>query len=303
MLFIVLPSLGFSQYYWDFGGSLGAANYLGEMGGKEDTRKDFVNDIKLSQTRFAGSGFARYKLLPNISLKAEMAYLRISGDDKLSTNRGRRGRNLSFFNNIFELSLTGQYYFYEINDLGKTYRYRNDFRAYGFAGIAAFHHNPKTVYNGEKVALQPLNTEGLSKPYSLWGMSIPMGIGFYFTIEKKYRIGWELGWRKTFTDYLDDVSGTYATDEQLGNDPLRIALANRRPELGDDPNVAEEGHYLPPSLATNGKRGDPTHKDNYMFTAVNFSYVIRGKSNFYRSKYGHLFKGKKSKKRRKRAKF
>jgi hypothetical protein len=67
LLFSALPVCGFSQYKWDFGGSLGASNYLGDIGGKEQTRRDFVADLKFSQTHFAADGFARYKVHPNIS--------------------------------------------------------------------------------------------------------------------------------------------------------------------------------------------------------------------------------------------
>lgn len=287
----IIPTFAFSQYMWDFGTQLGAANYLGEIGGEQETRKDFVADLKFSQTRFAGGGFARYRVAQTVSIKTGLTYLRISGADSLSTNPGRAGRNLHFRNDMFELSLEGQYFFYEINDLGGTYRYRNDFRAYGFAGVAGFYHNPKTQYNGAWIPLQPLSTEGI--PYKKLGMSIPMGVGVYFTIEKKYRLGWELGWRKTFTDYLDDVSTTYS-----GNvTGIAADVANRNDELAKSPTNPD--NYTP-----GNKRGDPTHKDAYMTSTISASYVLRGKSSFYRSKYSsHIFKGKKYKKRKKRAKF
>ncbi|MBL7947081.1 MAG: hypothetical protein JNN32_13535, partial [Flavobacteriales bacterium] len=40
-----------AQYAWDFGMHLGGANYLGEMGGTDQPRRDFVWDMKMSQTR------------------------------------------------------------------------------------------------------------------------------------------------------------------------------------------------------------------------------------------------------------
>lgn len=287
------PSLAFSQYYWEIGGQVGASNYLGEMGGEEETRKDFVADLKFNQTRYAVGGFARYKAGQSISVKAGLNYIRIQGADSLSSNPGRVTRNLSFRNDIFELTATAQYFFYEINDLGRTYRYRNDFRIYGFAGITGFYHNPKTNFNGQWTALQPLKTEGQVEPYSKLGVGIPMGVGLYFTIEKRHRIGWELNWTKTFTDYLDDVSTTYAEH----SDPVVADIANRTDELSNPP--AHPDNYIPGS-----KRGDPTHKDNYMYSTLSYSYVLRGKSSFYKSRYSSsVFKGKKYKKRKKRAKF
>jgi hypothetical protein len=291
-----LPGLGFAQYLWDFGGHLGASNYLGEMGGNADTRKDFIADIKLSKTQFTLGGFARYKVTPMISAKIAANWVRIEGADYLSSNPGRRGRNLSFQNDIVELSLTGQVFFYEIPDLGRTYRYRNDFKMYAFAGIAGYYHNPKTHYKGEWIPLRPLQTEG--KSYSAFGASVPLGIGLFFTIEKKHRIGWEFDWRTTFTDYLDDISGNYADPADLSS-PEAVLLANRRDELGNAEGVPDPRNYAPGS-----KRGDPSHNDSYLSTQIYYSYVMRGRSSFYRSKYGSIFKRSKGyKKRIKRAKF
>ncbi len=297
LFLLALPSLGFSQYYWEVGGSLGASNYLGEMGGEENTRKDFIADLKFEKTKFAAGAFVRYKAHPVISVKGALNYCRIAGDDALSTNPGRNGRNLSFRNDIFELSCEGEYFFYEINDLGHTYRYRNNFRLYGFLGVAGFFSNPKANLNGTWYALQPLKTEAVD--YSRIGVAIPSGIGLYFTIEKKYRIGWELGWRKTFTDYLDDVSTVYADPQDIPT-VTGIQLANRT-----DPNAFKSNSEIPHpnNYKPGSKRGDPSHKDAYFFSTINGSYVIRGRSKFYRSKYSHIFKGKKYKKRKIRAKF
>lgn len=299
---------GICQYKWDFGAHLGAANYLGEMGGKEKTRRDFILDLKLSQTRSAVGGFARRKLNPDIYVRGAVGWYRISGKDALSTNPGRRGRNLSFRNDIYEVNVTGQYIFYDIADLGRTYRYRNDFKAYLFTGFAGFYHNPKAEYNGSWVALQPLRTEGQGliagapKPYSKFLFSIPAGAGFFFTVNKIYRVGWEFNWRTTFTDYLDDVSTVYVDPAVFGNNQTAIALANRNPELGEyDPQqtgIAHPYNYLP-----GNKRGDPKHNDSYLSTTVNVSYVLQGRSKFARSKYKTFFKGKKYTRRTIRAKF
>jgi len=286
-------SLSKAQYNWDFGVHAGASNYLGEMGGKADTRKDFIMDIKLSKTQFTGGAFARYKFTPLISAKLGLNYIRIEGADNASTNRGRAGRNLSFQNNMFELDLQAQVFFYEIPDLGRTYRYRNDFKMYAFAGVAGYYHNPRTMYQGSWVKLQPLQTEGVQ--YKKIGVSIPLGIGLLFTLEKRHRIGWEFNWRTTFTDYLDDVSTVYADPNTLSSQ-LAIDLANRRDELTGDYPVAS--NYDPGK-----KRGDPSHNDSYMTTSIYYSYVLRGKSSFYKSKYGSVFKRSKYKKRKIRAKF
>ncbi|MBI3502058.1 MAG: hypothetical protein HY063_09705 [Bacteroidetes bacterium] len=311
--FIVLSTLGFSQFKWDFGVNVGAANYLGETGGKEKTRRDFILDLKLSQTRSAMGGFARYKLNPDIFIKGAIGWYRISGSDALSTNPGRRGRNLSFRNDIFEASITGQYIFYDIADLGRTYRYRNDFKAYIFTGVGGFYHDPKAKYNGSWVDLAPLHTEGQGivsgapKPYGKYQLCIPAGAGFYFTISKIYRVGWEFNWRTTFTDYLDDISTTYV-DPNVLQSATAVALANRNPELSysEGSNLPAPENYYPHT--ENGvmkypKRGDPTHNDSYLSTTINVSYALKGRSKFAKSKYKSYFKGKKYTKRTIRAKF
>ncbi|MBL7882682.1 MAG: hypothetical protein JNL69_01330 [Bacteroidia bacterium] len=299
LIFITLialsPIVTDAQYLWDFGGHLGASNYLGEMGGKSGTRRDFISDIKLSKTQITAGAFARYKFTPLISAKLGLNWVRIEGADYESSNPGRVGRNLSFQNNIIELDLQAQVFFYEIPDLGRTYRYRNDFKMYAFAGIAGFYHNPRTHYQGEWVNLQPLQTEGVK--YSKFGAAVPLGIGLLFTLEKRHRIGWEFNWRTTFTDYLDDVSGVYADPSSLSS-PQAIALANRRGELGNKPGIPNEANYKPGS-----KRGDSSHNDSYLSTSVYYSYVMRGRSSFYRAKYGSVFKRKKYKSRKIRAKF
>src|ERR1035437_2122865 len=150
----LLPSACFSQYCWDFGGHIGGSNYLGEIGGKAGTRRNFISDIKLSKTQFAVGGFARYKFTPLISAKLGLNWSRIAGDDKLSTNPGRAGRNLSFRNDIIDLELQAQVFFYEMPDLGHTYRYRNDFKMYAFTGVSTFYNNPKALYKGQWVALR-----------------------------------------------------------------------------------------------------------------------------------------------------
>lgn len=302
--FLFFASQAFSQYKWDFGGNLGAANYLGEMGGKEKTRRGFILDLKLSQTRSAIGGFARYKLNPDIYVRGSVGWYRVSGADSLSTNPGRVGRNLSFRNDIIEASITGQYVFYNIADLGRSYRYQNDFKAYVFSGIAGFMHNPKANYNDEWVALQPLRTEGQGilatspKPYSKFMFAVPAGAGFFFTIGKKYRVGWEFNWRTTFTDYLDDASTVYADPASLPN-ATSVDLANRNDELAYTPGT-DQPH--PNAYTAGAKRGDPKHNDSYLSTTINVSYVIKGTSKFAHSKYTSFF-GKKTRGRTIRAKF
>lgn len=282
------------RYAFDYGFGIGPSNYLGEMGGKEKTRRDFIWDMKLKNTRWSLNGFARYKFNNYFAVQSSLAYLRIQGDDKLSSNRGRKGRNLNFRNDMLEFAVRGDVYIYGSNDVGKRGTYRLDFKSYAFAGLGAVLHSPKTLYNGDWVKLRPLMTENVK--YSKVTMAIPMGLGFYFTKKRKYRFGFEMGWRLTFTDYLDDVSGVYV--DKSGSSQMAIDLANRRGEIPfSDTSVPSADNYVPGS-----KRGDASHNDTYFYSVFTYSYVLRGRNTFYTQNYNWLF-GKKGKHRLVRVKF
>jgi hypothetical protein len=285
-----------AQWLWDYGMSLGVSNYLGDIGGKDQTRRDFIADMKLAKTRWNVGGFMRYKWMPKVSLKLGVEYLRIEGDDALSTNPGRRFRNFNFRNDIIDVGATAELFFFEDNDLGNTYRYRNSFRAYVFGGIGAFYSNPKSLYKGEWVTMQPYASEGVH--YSRIAMNIPMGVGFYFTFNKMHRIGFEMNYRKTFTDYLDDISGNYPEDP--GDDYTR-GLILRTNDL--DQALKDEQPGVVSSHTWGNKRGDNTNNDAYVTMSVSYSYVLRGKSSFYRTRSGSFFNKKYRRGRKIRAKF
>lgn len=283
-LFIAGLCIGVSapaQYYWDAGFSTGAANYLGDIGGNILSRRDFVADMKLSETRASMGGFVRYRLSPSLSVKANLSWIRISGDDKLSANPGRNARNLNFRNDIIEFATTFQFAFYTINDLGRSYRHQDQFRAYIGLGAGVAYHNPKAFYQGVYIPLRPLQTENVD--YSKITAIVPVTGGFYFTFDKNYRIGFDLNWRTTFTDYLDDVSGSYADPSVLPSE-LSADLANRTDELD----------YISPAFAENftpgSKRGDSEHNDSYLTSTVEFSYVFQGRSATDRARYSWLQK-------------
>lgn len=317
VLFALLaaPVLAKAQYNWDFGVGFGASNFLGEMGGDELTRRDFVVDMKLTQTRTATSGFARYKINPDFYVKGTVTWAIVRGADSLSSNAPRHYRNLSFKNNLIEAIAEAQWVYYESTDLGHTYRYKNGFRAYIGLGAGAVYHNPKAFYQGDWVNLRPLTTEGVR--YTKVTLVIPASTGVYFTINKHHRIGWNICWRTTFSDYIDDVSTYYVDPSTLPN-ATAVALYDRTDHAAADAFGAANPAYgnnwgnnfgYSTYVDQNGvqrfnKRGDPSHNDSYLTTQFEYSYVIRGKSAIYKSKYGNLFKGRSKYKRRKvRAKF
>lgn len=285
----------YSQYYVDYGFSVGASNYLGEMGGGPGTRRSGPADMKLNYTRWNLGGFYRYRISNRFGVKGTLNYVRLSGDDSQTLNPARRARNLNFKNDMIEAAAHLELYIYKVNDVGGTGRYSSDFNLYLFGGVGAFYSNPKGQdVNGEWVSLRPLKTEGVS--YSPIGLAVPVGIGFYYTINRKYRLGLEAGWRTTFTDYLDDVSNKYANNYD--------GISNKTtPELLNVINTEENTNLLPTNFDKDSKRGDPEYNDSYATVTVNFSWAIRGRSKFYRAKNSWVLGKKKRKRRKSRAKF
>lgn len=230
-------------------GGIGTSTYFGELANEGDF-------IAAKPTINVG---LQYYFTNRIALRSEVIWFQLSGDDaKADPESGRQRRNLSFYSNNFELNATGIVNFFP---QGKRFYQRPGFNLYGFAGIGVTYFNPKTEYQGEKVALQPLQTELVK--YSRIAPVIPYGIGARFKAGPFFNIAFEGGWRKTFTDYLDDVSTVHHDASQF-SDPLAAALSDRRPELG----------YPPAPDGT--QRGNPDAKDSYMLFTLKVEYYLNG---------------------------
>jgi hypothetical protein len=312
---IGIPFAGFSQYYWDYGARAGVANSLTDIGGMEKTARPWILDMKMQETRWNFGGYVRYKFHEPFSLDADVDYIRLQGADSLSTNPGRRGRNCNFKNDIVMLTVKGIWAFYENPDLGNTYRYQNSFSAYAFLGLSLFWTHPQGWGNpvdsaGKPLAgpdsyhglgwydLHSLKTEDVT--YHEIQLGIPVGVGFNFTLSKTYRIGWELAWTETFTNYLDDVGRYYPTAAQAATmSPQALYFSDRYNQipLAEQANLPESNNY------GNGQLRGKSGHDSFLTATVTFGYVIRGRSNFYRSHYGSLFSKGKYRMRRRRAKF
>lgn len=275
-------------YRMEFGVMTGISNYLGEIGGREKKGRPFVMDLKLAKTRWNESVYMRYKFHPSLAFKLSLNYLRIEGEDKLSVNPGRKYRNLSFRNDIYDLETTLNWLFFDSKQpVGVYSRTSVYFTAYLFGGIGVFHHNPKTLYQGSWVALQPYKTENVG--YSRFGYCVPLGLGFYVTLNKRrrsHRIGLEINWRYTGTDYLDDISTTYKSPAELPSS-TSVALSNRNPEVAKQPdgfykNYGWQGADADGNAINQAPRGNPNNKDSYI--SINITYGIAIKSRYTRSK-------------------
>ena len=209
-------------------------------------------------------------MTPRTSIRGEFSWITLSGRDLPDAGSGRAGRNLSFSSNNYEFSVSGV--FRITQEKGRFYQ-RPHLNAYGFIGAGGLYFNPKATLDGREYELQPLQTEGVN--YSRFTFVIPFGIGGKMKLTPFTNLALEIGWRKTFTDYIDDVS-TVHLDVDAIDDPVRRRLADRRPELNR------------PTVPPGNKRGNPKEKDGYMLLSARLEYYLPyelGQSRrLYRSK-------------------
>lgn len=230
---------------------VGASNYQGDL---QDKRFTF------SQSHLAGGVGVSYDLTEHVALRGGLILGTVSGDDQQGKNKIR---NLNFTSGLSEVHIGAEYYI--------TPLHQHLLTPYVFAGLALYHFNPYTDdMSGIKYYLKPLSTEGEGfiagkKNYSLTQGSIPFGGGVKLTLDDKISVGIEIGFRKLFTDYLDDVSDVYVDKNLL--------LSNRGAKAVE---LAYRGDEINGSLVypTGGKRGSPKAKDWYYLTGLTLSYKL-----------------------------
>ena len=251
LAFCCFPILCLGQNFY-FSGRLGLAGYQGDLKAKA---------ISLSQTKPMLSIGARYDLSEHITARSYLTFTSLKADDKKGTAIMQQ-RNLNFKSKILDWELAAQYSLFSLNDRWWT--------PYVFAGIGAFHFNPYTKDSaGHKIFLNPLSTEGEGfmpgvKNYKLMQVCIPFGFGAEYSLNEDMRLGIEFGYRKTFTDYIDDVSTVYVDQNSLlaARGQTAVDLAWRGDEKGGSPYPA-----------AGAPRGNSNRKDNYYYFAI--TYTVR----------------------------
>jgi hypothetical protein len=286
----VLQAQRWKRERYEFSFGVGASNFLGELGGANQIGTHYFKDFEWSATRLAAAVGMRYKLNNYFALKTHLTYGRVYGDDKLTEEFFRRYRNLNFFSDIYEFNINFEGAFQE-EQIGHIHHLRGvrgvhgyELYMYGFVGGGVFYFDPRTVQNGKTYRLQPLGTEGQGwssskAKYSLVQFCIPLGVGFKYTLDRTWGIGLELGIRKTFTDYIDDVSTKYYDFSQSPDAPDIVAqLADR----SDNDALAMNRPQTRPTVAGD-QRGNPKEKDSYMFAIFSINYKIKnGRGNLPR---------------------
>lgn len=243
----------------EIGFTAGGMNYIGDLN----------NQHVYDKASLAFGGLVRYNFDNRWSLRFDIDYGHIKGGDPDYLTY----RNLSFKSYIFEGSLRAEFNFFPFS-------MRDDqffWTPYIFCGIGFFSYNPIAYYtdpisgNSDWYELQPLCTEGQgtdlnpeNSPYTLKQLSLPFGIGAKYHPSKSLTLSVEYGFRKTWTDYLDDVSTTYVDNHELKNimGDVAAGLADRT------------GEVQPGFVNTAGmKRGDDSLDD--WFAYFNMSMTVK----------------------------
>lgn len=250
-----LPSQLMAQD-WEYGVWAGFSNYFGDL----NTRTSF---------EYMGPGaglFTRLNIGYRFAWKNGFNYGKVSFADEASPDPFQRARNLSFRSNILEVTSQMEINFFKYDKR----KARFNFTPYLTFGVSGFYFNPKAEYNGEVYTLQAVGTEGQNdedsgqKPYSKVNFAIPIGGGFKYTFHPAWTLGIELGVRKTFTDYLDDVSGVYPANVYSFTVQRSVAeaLSDRSGEVGE------------PIGYPGKQRGMSSKKDDFLFFGLSLSYTV-----------------------------
>jgi len=235
IVIICLPLFLFAQnsivQEGEFGIGIGVGHYFGDL----NTR------AKLNRPKPAAGIFFRKNFGNYIAMRIAGSFTQLGYSDVYNThNEYMHRRNLSFNTNVWELGLQGDFNFYRFLPGEPDFR----FTPYVTFGVSAFNYDPYAYLNGDKYFLRQLGTEGQAidslhrKPYSSMAIAFPFGVGLKYSINDRINIGFEVVYRFSNTDYLDDVSTTYVDPALFPPNPdgslsTAYLLSDRSYETGE----------------------------------------------------------------------
>lgn len=250
----LLCGLGSMAQVSELGGTIGTSYYIGDL----NPYRHYPAGTKL-----AGGLVYRYNFNDRYALRIQGLFGSLQASDSNSDDSLQVLRNLSFKSQIIETSLLLEINFFKYRSKGKEGK---NWTPFVFGGLAYFHFNPKAQLDDTWYELQPLGTEGQGtsdlggEGYKRDVICIPFGAGVKLNVG---RVDFQLEWgmRRTYTDYIDDVSGTYFDNSvlDLENGPLAAQLAD------------------PSGLAatnTGRARGDSNTRDWYVYSGLGITYII-----------------------------
>ncbi len=263
MRFLLIVFLSLSTSFISFSQGFKTAAEFGFFGGGSYYIGDLNPAKHFVYSKPAFGAIFRYNLTTRYSLRFTATYGNVYGSDGDSDDPFMVQRNLSFKSDVLELAFGVELdlFKYRINDM------KYPITPYFFYEIAYFKMNPTGEMNGEDYSLQALGTEGQGtslndkNPYKLNQLSVPLGIGLKFNLRARLAVSFEYGIRKTFTDFLDDVSGNYVDPDLLAayNGSLAAEFSDR--------SINDNG------LSNVGfNRGNSSNKDWYVFYGMMITF-------------------------------
>lgn len=162
----------------EVGGGIGTFNYAG----------DLVRFYDPGFSSLAITGFYRYNISSVVSFRAGLTGGKLRASDKshpIDAFANQRG--YSFDITLVEASTTFEYHFLDWRDSKRKLR----FTPYLMSGIVMFGINGFPTKNAEFSNVQ---------------IGIPLGGGVKYVLNPKWYMAVELAWRRTFFDYLDNIS-------------------------------------------------------------------------------------------------
>ncbi len=181
----------------------GASYYLGDLNPRAHFRFSHP----------AVGVFFRYSTNYRFGFRFGLNYGTVSADDSKSGEPDQLERNLNFRSRIYDFHSVAEFNFVEYR-IGHSKHYMS---LYLFGGLGGFYMNPQINNKNGYVSVQNQKTEGTT--YSQLQLSIPFGVGYKWSITDFMGLAVEWGPRKTFTDYLDDVSGKYLNSGYMRGNP------------------------------------------------------------------------------------
>jgi hypothetical protein len=208
---------------------LGATSFLGDLGGANQIGTDYsLKDLDFNSTHIGGSLSYRYRFHPYYATSTMINLGMVRGNDALTKEPIRNMRNLHFRSFFVSISQRLEFILLANEKIGRRYNIPglrgftdHNEQLYLIAGIGAMFFNPKANYEGSWTSLRDMHTEGQGLPggpsnYSRITAVIPLGVGFRMGINRMWRVGMEVTYVKTFSDYIDDVHGVYYDASAIG---------------------------------------------------------------------------------------
>ncbi len=284
---------------WEAGFTMGPSFFLGDLGGNAGKGTRFIKDVNLEFTKIVKGGFICVH--PNdwlgFRLAAQTGFLQAE-DDVINT-KGifelfRKQRNLDFRSTLSEAYIVAEVFPF-IYLKRNNEDYPGKLQPYFSIGAGVFHFNPQgslTDVNGIKswYYLKPLRTEGQGmdeypqrRSYKLTQPIVLIGGGLKYFISEKVNVSFEILARKSFTDYIDDVSTNYIDPDLFDKylTPANAAIAR---------NIHDKVYgVVTPGLsrfAPGEQRGNPKQNDSFFSMLMKVGFGLGSNSANDLSKKG-----------------